>query len=133
MVDVEAESEEEAAQLALDTHLHEVKWEFDGSDEGAAEVWDVECEEPPEDGVFIQRTLTSNATLDGLFEPVPSVVPNQEETLFKGYRALMQGLSDLGASQEDIATVKAVVRPYSEGVLHLITDQDHSSEEGPCK
>jgi hypothetical protein len=47
-VDVEGTTEAEAIDLALGKHFDEVEWDSWG-DEGAVDVIDVECENPPVD------------------------------------------------------------------------------------
>src|SRR5215469_12895008 len=68
-VDVEATSEQEAADVALKMDYSEIDWEHDGGDECAIEVVEVECEEPPENGILIeQEWYRSNANISSLFE-----------------------------------------------------------------
>lgn len=67
-VDVEATSEVEAAQLAIEKHFEEIEWDYDGGDKHAVEVLDVECEEPPEDGVLVEQGYyRGNASIASLF------------------------------------------------------------------
>jgi len=68
-VEVQAMSEQDAARLALDAdHLGDIWWDFDG-DIGEPEVFEIECEEPPEGAILVGGERTSNATLDDVFEP----------------------------------------------------------------
>ena len=68
-VDVEATSENEAAQLALKKHHLEIEWYYDEGDDHAIEVLDVECEEPPENGILIEQGhYSGNASISSLFE-----------------------------------------------------------------
>ena len=68
-VDVEADSEEDAARIALDERLADVQWvDSNGGDDSAAEVMEVFCDDPPADAMLIGKN-PSNASLDCLFEP----------------------------------------------------------------
>jgi hypothetical protein len=67
-VDVEATSEDEAAQLAIDKHFSEIEWEYDGGDKHAIEVFEVECDEPSRNGILVEQGYyQSNANIDSLF------------------------------------------------------------------
>lgn len=67
-VDVAATSENEAVRLALEEHFTEVQWDYDKGDTCAVEVLDVECEEPPENGILIEQGhYTGNANLGRAF------------------------------------------------------------------
>ena len=68
-VDVEADSEKDAARIALDERLADVEWvDSNGGDDSAAEVMEVFCDDPPADAMLIGKN-PSNASLDFLFEP----------------------------------------------------------------
>ena len=74
-VDVEATSEDEAVRLAIKEHLMEVEWDYDGGDKYAIEVLDVDCEEPPENGILVEQGYyQGNASIDSLFEEDASTI-----------------------------------------------------------
>ena len=67
-IDIEATSENEAGQLALEKHYSEIEWDYDGGDRHAIEVLDVDCENPP-DGILVEQGYSrSAASIDCLFE-----------------------------------------------------------------
>jgi len=68
-VDVEAQSEEEAARLALDERFEEIVWcDLERDDDSDAEVIDVYCEEPPDNAILIGKNPHAG-NLDALLEP----------------------------------------------------------------
>ena len=68
-VTVEADSESDAARLALEADWCEFDWDCsDSGDRHSIEVLDVQCEEPPEGAVFMDPSR-SKATIEPLFEP----------------------------------------------------------------
>jgi hypothetical protein len=69
-VDIEAFSEQQAAEIAMNERLTHVEWEYCEADKYAIEVFDVECDDPPANAMLIRRGYCkSDATLEGLFEP----------------------------------------------------------------
>lgn len=73
-IEVEAQSEEEAARLALEK-AHEIDWEsprlkLHG---GEIEVIEIECDNPPE-GALLSRPHSSQADISGCFEDAPELV-----------------------------------------------------------
>jgi hypothetical protein len=71
-VEVDALSEGEAAEVALNSDWHEIDWDESASgDHHGIEVLEVEPENPPEGGVLMEPAL-SNASIDSLFEPSES-------------------------------------------------------------
>jgi len=72
-VDLKANSESEAAELALRRHLYEIEWECqEEGDMLGMQVCCVECEEPPENSLLVhQSNRDSGANLDAIFAPGP--------------------------------------------------------------
>jgi hypothetical protein len=67
-VDVEATSENEAAEFALGKHYAEIQWDYDSGDKGSIEVLDVDCEVPPENEILVEQGYyRGNASIDVLF------------------------------------------------------------------
>jgi len=83
-VEIEATSEEEAAQIALEDPWTNVDWDCDDSgNRHGIEVFEVECDDPPSDAILIEQGYyIGNANLGGLFEAeAPSVetpLPSQK-------------------------------------------------------
>jgi hypothetical protein len=68
-VEIEAFSEQEAIELALGERRYDVDWDCQDSG-GEIEVFDVSCDEPPENTILFERGYNySGASLDHLFEP----------------------------------------------------------------
>jgi DNA-dependent RNA polymerase auxiliary subunit epsilon len=85
-VDVEADSEEDAARIALDERLADVEWvDSNGGDDSAAEVMEVFCDDPPADAILIGKN-PSNASLDFLFE-AEDEAPEKGTTSALGHEA----------------------------------------------
>ena len=83
-VDIEAESEEEAARLALEDHFSEVDWCDVERGDGCCEVFEVFCENPPADAILIRPGRRTGANLDALFEPEPQPTATEEQSQAKG-------------------------------------------------
>jgi hypothetical protein len=78
-VDVEATTQDEAAELATHKHFSDVEWDYDYDvDYSTADLWDVECEHPPADAILIRPGYKTGANLDALFEPETAEAPGQK-------------------------------------------------------
>lgn len=72
-VEVEADTGEEAARLALDEHLSEVGWsDSDGGEPNSAEVIEVLCEHPPANTFLVDYNRSGR--------PSPAVLFSSEES-----------------------------------------------------
>jgi len=66
-VEVEAYSEQEAVQLALDKDWDDMNWHFDEGDVDSIQVEEIGCEDPPAGAFFIPARL-SKADISAQFE-----------------------------------------------------------------
>ena len=67
-VDVEATTQEEAAELALDKYWNDIEWDYDfEADYSGVQVCDVECENPPVGALLMNAGPSTGTNLDALF------------------------------------------------------------------
>ena len=82
-VDIEAESEEEAAHLALENHSSEVDWCDVERGDGCAEAFEVFCENPPANAIPVRPGRKTGANLDFLFEPETQTATAEDQSRVK--------------------------------------------------
>jgi hypothetical protein len=88
-VEIEADSEEEAARLALDERFGDVDWEF-SCDRWLSEVVHVECDNPPANTFMVGRNRSTSTNLSALFYESEDETPEAELPLSSGQQAEKQ-------------------------------------------
>ena len=110
-IEIEADSAEDAARLALEQRWTDVDWDYsDSGDKYSICVSDVDCEEPPEGAVLICPAWNSEASLSSLFEPVTAA----SAQLNRPWAELVNRARELGVGGEDLMTIEAVISRYAE-------------------